>query len=194
MKAVWALAIALRIVAFRRTPHRALAWYLALCIPCELALFAMNWFRWPSGHGYDHFWRSYECLSLLGLAAVTWEAVSSESRCGAAVAREAHNLQVAGSNPVAATKFLDIPLTKRWRSAECESFVVKGKVINRLWLRVRPGQSRFMLTGSCTPEESSRASGTTKPGTGVSKGISVPIVLTAIALLLLHHHSRWPAF
>lgn len=41
---------------------------------------------------------------------------ASFSRRGAVVAREAHNLQVVGSNPTGATKFYDIPLNSSGRA------------------------------------------------------------------------------
>lgn len=75
----WFLAIMLRIAVFRKTKLRDFGWYLAFCIIAEISLFAMNWFRWPSGHVYDLTWRVTQCISLLGLAAVTWEAVGSSA-------------------------------------------------------------------------------------------------------------------
>lgn len=75
----WALAtldILLRVAAFHRTKRPVFAWFLAFTIPGEAIAFWLGWNHHLGSFAYDYFWRGYELVALLGVAAVTWEAVS----------------------------------------------------------------------------------------------------------------------
>ena len=71
-RAIWLLSIALRFTAYRRTQYRWFALWLILSAIGESALFFINAMRWRCC--YDYAWRAYTLASLVGLAAVVWEA------------------------------------------------------------------------------------------------------------------------
>lgn len=77
-----ALDILLRVAAFHRTKRPVFAWFLAFTIPCEAIAFWLGWQHHPGSFAYDYFWRGYELVALLGVAAVTCEAVRSNLRAG----------------------------------------------------------------------------------------------------------------